>query len=57
MASDQGFMPRRISCAECSPGDIGEQGADAAGDTSGADGHTTARSHRQHRNRTEAQAP
>ncbi len=57
MASDKGFMPRRISGAGCSPGDIGEQGADAAGDTSGADGHTTAHSHRQHRNRTEAQAP
>jgi len=57
MSSDTGFMPRRISGAGCSTGDIGEQGADAAGKTSGADGHTTARSHRQHRNRTEAQAP
>jgi len=57
LSSDQGFMPRRISGAGCSTGDIGAQGADAAGDTSGAEGHTTARSHRQHGNRTQAQAP
>ncbi len=57
IASDKGFLPRRISGAGCSPGDIGEQGNDAAGNTSGAEGHTTARSHRQHSNRTEAQAP
>jgi len=57
LSSDKGFMPRRISCAGGSTGDIGEQGADEAGDTSGADGHTSARSHRQHGNWTQAQAP